>query len=200
MLRKRPPPIHEQVIRKEIQPSRRRNRRIEHPHCSRRRVPCIHENLPTGLLLLPVQRLKRLFRHHDFAAHFEIRPQPVLLQHRRIHAQRNRPDRLHVRRHVLSASPIPARNATRQHTILILQRNAQPVEFVLRNVLNLSLPPSLPHPPVPIAQRIIGKRVVHPQHRPRLPHGSKPFARLSAPPPRNPSYRHQSPIRPLPPL
>src|SRR6266436_7817363 len=45
-------PIDEQVVREELETALRGDRRIEHPHRSRRRVSGIHENLAAGLLLL----------------------------------------------------------------------------------------------------------------------------------------------------
>src|SRR6266403_1164801 len=155
MLSERHFSIHQQVRRKETQPPCRSDRRIQHPHRPSRRVPRIHKNLPANPLLLPVQRLESLLRHHHFAANFKIRRQFHLLQCRRIHPQRNRPDRLHVRRHLFPCRPIAARRATCPHSTLILKRNAQPIELVFRDVSNLLLPASLSHPPVPFPQCIV---------------------------------------------
>src|SRR6266702_1010391 len=145
MLTERHFSILQQVVRKEIQPPRRRNRWIQYAHSPRRRVPRIHKDLPANSFLLSVQRFERLLRHHHFAAHFEIRRQLHLFQHRCVHPQRNRPNRLHVRRNVLARHAIAARDAARQHSILVLQRDAQPIEFVLRDVFNLLLSAALPH-------------------------------------------------------
>src|SRR5947207_3220096 len=180
MFRKRHFSIHQQVVRKKIQPPRRRNRRIEHAHGSRRRVTRIHKNLAANPLLLPVQSIERHLRHHHFATHFEIRRELHLFQHRGFHTQRNRADRLHVRRHVLARRSVAARDAARQHSIFELQRDAQPVEFVFRDVFNLFLPASLAHASVPLPQGIVGKCVVQAQHRPRVPHRGKSLARRAA--------------------
>src|SRR6266566_3725933 len=67
MLRERYFSIHEQVVREKVQPPRRRNCRIEHAHCPRRRASRIHEDLSARLFLLLVQHFKRFSGHHQFA-------------------------------------------------------------------------------------------------------------------------------------
>ena len=195
MLRKRHFSIHKQVVREEIQPPRRCDRRIEHTHRTRSRIACIHKDLPPNSLLLPVQRFESLLRHHDFAANFKCRRQLHFFQHRRIHAQRNRPDGLHVWCHILARGPIATRNTARQYSILVLQRNTQPIEFVLRDVLDFLLPAAFPHTPVPIAQRLIRKRVVQAHHRSRVPHRRESFARRAAHAHRQRIWRHQFRMR-----
>src|SRR5690348_1713509 len=195
MLRERHFSIHQQVVREEVQFSRRRNRRIEHAHRSRSRVPRIHKNLPANLLLLPVQRLKRLARHHHFPAHLEIRRQLHFFQRRRIHAQRYGPDRLHIRRHVFARRAVAARHTAHQHAIFVLQGNAQPVELMLRNVFDFFLAAPFSHPPVPFPQRVIRKRIVQAEHRPRVPHGGETLARRPAHAHRWRIRRHQFRMR-----
>src|SRR5207302_4974338 len=173
MLREPHLSIHKQVIREEVQLSRRRDLRVEHAHSSRRRISWICEYFPANPFLLPVQLFERFPRHHHFPANLEIRSQLRFFQRRSIHAQRHRPDRLHIRRHILARRTVSARHPAHQHAIFVLQRNAQPVELVLRNVLDFFLAAPLSHAPVPFAQRIIRKRVVQAQHRPTVPLGLK---------------------------
>src|SRR2546430_17175108 len=118
--------VHEQVVRKKIESPRRCGRRIQYAHCPSRGIPRIYKDLAANLLLLSVQRFERLPRHHDFAAYFEVQGQFYFLQFHSFHAQRNRPNRLYVRRNVLARRAVAARNTAYQHSILVLQRDAQP--------------------------------------------------------------------------
>src|SRR5260370_7638938 len=134
--------IHQQVIREEVQSPRRGNRRIEHAHRPCRRVSRVHENLPANPLLLSIQRFECFLCHHHFAAHLEIRTQLGFFQRRRVHAQRNRPDRLHVRRHVLTGPAVPAPHPPPHHPILVSHPTPHPTAFLPPNASNSFLPPS----------------------------------------------------------
>ncbi len=180
MFRERHFSIDEQVVRKKIQPPRRGDRRIEHAHGARGRISRVHKDFAANPLLLPVQRFERFLRHHDFAADFELRPQFIFLQHGRVHAQRNRTDGFHVWRDVLAGGAIAARNAAHQQAILVLQRDAQAIEFMLGDVFDFLLAASLSHSPIPLSQRIIRKRVVQAQHGPHVLYICKSFTRRTA--------------------
>src|SRR5919108_2725615 len=197
MLAKRHFSIHEQVVREEIQLPRRCTPRTDPPPPPRPRFPRIQKNLPANSLLLPVQRLKRLARHHHFAAHLKIRPQLHFFQRRRVHPQRHRPDGLHIRRHVLASRAISARHSAHQHAVFVLQRDTQPIELMLCNVFDLFLAASLAHPPVPFPQSVVRKRIVQAEHRPRMPHRGKAFARRPAHAHRRRIRRHQLRMRRL---
>src|SRR5713226_7563918 len=155
---------HEEIVSKEFESSFGGDRWIQLPQRTRRRVPGIYKDLATNLLLLPIKRFKRPFRHHDFAAHFKICRQLLVLQRSRVNAQRNRSNGLHVRRHVLAGRPVSARHSAGQHSTFVLQRNAQSIELMLRNVFNFFLPTSLPNASIPIVQRLKGKRIVKTKH------------------------------------
>src|SRR6266705_3221371 len=103
----------EEIISEELEVSLGSDRRIQLAQRPGRRVPGVYKDLPTNPLLLPVQRFERFLRHHDFAAHFEILRQLVVLQQSRFNAQRNRSNGLHVWRNVLARRAVTARNTTR---------------------------------------------------------------------------------------
>ncbi len=167
-------------IREKFQASSRGNGGIEDANRACGGVARIHENLSATLLLQLVHRFKRFARHENFAADFEARRQLQLLQCGQIHAQRDRADRLYVRSHILAGSPIASRHASRQAAIFVLQRNAESIELMLRDVLDLFAAASLAHAPVEIAQLIVGECIVQAQHWPRVLHGLESGARAAA--------------------
>src|ERR1019366_899314 len=102
-----------QIVSVEIQSSLCRDLRIEHSHCSRRRISRVHENLSAFQFLSTVQRFKGFAWHDDFATHLEITTHSKLPEHSRIDTQWNGADRAHIWRHILAGGSVTARHSTR---------------------------------------------------------------------------------------
>ena len=170
-------PIDQQVVRKELQPALGGDRGIQHADRSGGGVSGIDENLPAGLLLLPIHGLERFAGHQHFAAYFEGGGQLGFLKKRRVHPEGNGANGSNVGRDILAGRTIAARDAAHQNSVFILQGNAEAIEFVLGYVFNFLAAASLAHPAIEIAQRVVGKCVVEAQHRTRVAHRLKTRAR-----------------------
>ncbi len=106
--------------------------------------------------------------------------EPGFLQQRGIDGQRNRANRFHVRRDVFAGGAVAARHAAHQRALLIKQRKAQAVEFVLGDVIDFLAAGELAHAAVEFAERLERKCVVEADHRRRVPHFLKALARRAA--------------------
>ena len=67
------------------------------------------------------------------------------LQLRVIDAQRNRANRAHIRGNVFAGGAVAARNSARQHAAFVNQRNAQPIEFVFGDIVDVFAPGEFAH-------------------------------------------------------
>src|SRR5580698_8515458 len=169
--------IDEEVVRKKLEATLRGDRWIEHANRTRCRIARIDENLGAHLLLMAVHRFKRLARHQNFAAYFEVRSQLGFFYECGVDAQRNGANGLHVRRDIFAGRAVTSSHAAHQDSVFVLQRNAQPIEFMLGNVFNFIAANSLPHAPIEITQRLIRKRVVEAQHLSSVANGLESGAR-----------------------
>ena len=172
--------VDQQIVGKKFQASRRGDRRIQHAHSAGSGVARIGKNLAAGQLLLAIQFGESFFGHDNFAAHFEIQRQLRFFERRRIDTQRYRADRFYIGRDVFAGAPVAARYGARERSTGVLQRNAQAIEFVLRDVLDFFAAAAFAHAAVEFAERFIRKSVVQAQHGPRVLHGLKTCARGAA--------------------
>jgi hypothetical protein len=167
-------------VGEEIELARRGDGRIEDAHRARGGVARIGEALRAGFVLLAIEILERLSRHHRLPAHFEIARQAVLLERGGIDAQRDRADGPDIGGDVLASGSIAARHAAHQRSIFIDERKAQAVEFVFGYVFHLLALGTLARAAVEIAQLVVAIGVVEAQHRRGMAHGAETLARFAA--------------------
>ena len=172
--------IDEEIVGEKIQAALRGDGGIEHADGSGGGVARIDEDFAAGLLLLAVERVEGFAGHHDFAAHFKGGGKFHFFQGGGIDAQRDRANRFYVRRDFFSGGAITAGNASDKEAIFILQGDAEAVEFVFGDVLDVFPAAAFAHAAVPIAEGVVGKSVVEAEHGAGVAHGGKTFAGRAA--------------------
>ena len=142
------------------------------------RVARVHERREARLGAALVERGEVRQRHVDLAAHLDQR-------RRVVEAQRDRRDRAQVVRDVLPDLAVAARGAAFEHAVAVEQRDREPVDLRLRDVVEARVLDPLArevaaHPRHPRAQLLLRARVGERVHRLRMPDLLEPRDRLGA--------------------
>ncbi len=149
------------AIAEEGERPRRRDARIELAHGAGRGVAGIDEGLLAARRECRVHALEALDRHEHLAADLEQGGRGAA------QVQRHATDGADVRGHVLASRPVTARRGLREHTLLVGDRNGEPVEFRLGRVIDgaIDFAEPLARPPVECARIVRREAVVERQHR-----------------------------------
>ena len=144
-------------------------RRIEVSHRPRRGVARVLEERLPLLLALDVHPLEGRARQVNLAADFDP-PGDRLLQ-----AQRNGADRPDVGRDLFAAHAVAARGAAHEAAVLVGERDAEPVDLELGDVVDGGVAQARPlaHALVERAQLVVVVGVVEAEHRPDVLDGRK---------------------------
>ncbi len=149
-------------IPEESQSPLRRDRGIQRPQRSRRRVAGIREDLLALLTPAVVELLEAVERHVALAAHFD-----ELGRVRRIEPERNVVDRAEIDRDDLALESIPARGAAHQHPAFVREVDRVAVDLELRRVpCRAHLLARHAHGAyLPFAELVVVERVAEREHR-----------------------------------
>src|SRR5712675_609386 len=144
--------IDEQIVGEEFQAAARGDGGIEYAHGAGGGVARIHENFSAAFFLLAVHGFEGFAGHQDFAADLEAGGELEFFQGGEVYAQRDGTNRFHIGRDVFAGASIAASDAARESAVHILQRDAEAVEFVLGDVLDVFAAAALANAAVEIRQ------------------------------------------------
>ncbi len=150
----------------------------EHVERARRADPCvelaqtprggiagIHEGLFAARRRIRIEALEAGDRHEHLAAHLEHARNVGAAQF-----QRQRSDRLQIRRYVLALLPVPARRRAHEHAVRVRGADRETVELRFRGIFHGGrIPEALANAPVEIADLLLAERIVERQHRQPMP-------------------------------
>ena len=148
------------VIEEDVERAARRDRRILLADGTGRGVARIRKRRLTGFLKAAIQLLEIGARHEHLAAHFQIR-------HRRERAaqdHRQRADGPEIRRDVLADAAIAARRAAYEAAALVHQRDPEPVDLWLADVVEVCTGQRTTQTRLELAQIVGRGRVVEREH------------------------------------
>ncbi len=185
-------PVGKQPVGEEVQLARGGDVGVEHPDAPGGRIARVGKAFSAFLFLLAVQFLKGPAGHDAFTADLEVGREAQLLPLLRIDPQGNGADGLHVGGHVFAGGAVAPGDAPDQRSILVKQRQAQSIEFVLRGVIDRLAPRPFPHPAVELAKLIEGGHIVQAQHHLAMFDLDEALPRLPAHPLRGGIRRHQA--------
>src|SRR5712672_875038 len=168
--------IDEQIVGEEFQAAARGDGGIEHAHGAGGGVARVDENFSAAFFLLAVHGFEGFARHQDFAADLEAGRELEFFQGGEVYAQRDGANGFHVGRDVFAGASIAASDAARESAVHILQRDAEAVELVLGDVLDVFAAAALAHTAVEIRQGFVGKSVVQAKHGAGVLDGLEAFA------------------------